>query len=234
MPLETGDYISDLVATNPPGTDNVSQGDDHLRLIKHVLKTTFPNINGPVTSTDEDLSNLSGGLPTVTTYTNPVTAQTHTFEVGRKWYKVIASGGGGGSNLTSPGFAGGTCIKTAAITNPTATYTVGAGGGNSAAGEASTFDDGTVSLSAGGGPTGDDHSGIGSVQTGGDINIQGGGPQSRGGGGDHAGGPSYWGGANGAPAPNQASGAYSSGGAYDQDTGNRSPGMPGIIVIEEY
>lgn len=45
MPLESGDYISDLVDTNPDGLDQVSQGDDHLRLIKHVLKTTFPSAN---------------------------------------------------------------------------------------------------------------------------------------------------------------------------------------------
>jgi len=43
MPLESGSYISDLVASNPVGsTDPKSQGDDHLRLIKSVLQTTFP------------------------------------------------------------------------------------------------------------------------------------------------------------------------------------------------
>src|SRR5262245_4848139 len=43
MPLETGTYVNDLVVTNPPGTDLKSQGDDHLTLIKRVLKNTFPN-----------------------------------------------------------------------------------------------------------------------------------------------------------------------------------------------
>lgn len=42
MGLETGTFISDLVVTNPPTSDLVSQGDDHLRLIKNVLKNTFP------------------------------------------------------------------------------------------------------------------------------------------------------------------------------------------------
>ena len=37
-------YIDDLVATNPAAGDNVSEGDDHIRGIKNVLKTTFPNI----------------------------------------------------------------------------------------------------------------------------------------------------------------------------------------------
>lgn len=44
MPLESATYLFDLVPTNPPGTDGVSQGDDHLRLIKAVLQNTFPNI----------------------------------------------------------------------------------------------------------------------------------------------------------------------------------------------
>ena len=43
MPLEAGTYVSDLVAGNPDGTDERSEGDDHLRLIKSVLQTTFPN-----------------------------------------------------------------------------------------------------------------------------------------------------------------------------------------------
>jgi hypothetical protein len=45
MSLEVGTYINDLVATNPVGaTDDASQGDDHIRLIKNVLRNSFPNI----------------------------------------------------------------------------------------------------------------------------------------------------------------------------------------------
>lgn len=58
--LETPcNYISDLVATNPLSSDLASTGDDHLRCIKSVLKTTFPNINAAVTATDENLNALS-------------------------------------------------------------------------------------------------------------------------------------------------------------------------------
>jgi len=50
MALESATYVSGLVATNPSGSDSISQGDDHLRLIKTVLKNTLPNadeaING--------------------------------------------------------------------------------------------------------------------------------------------------------------------------------------------
>tara|TARA_R100000687_G_scaffold52345_1_gene41709 strand:+ start:37 stop:777 length:741 start_codon:yes stop_codon:yes gene_type:complete len=45
MALESASYISGLVAANPPGTDVISQGDDHLRLIKSVLKTSLPDVD---------------------------------------------------------------------------------------------------------------------------------------------------------------------------------------------
>lgn len=52
MPLETGDYIADLVITNPDGSaDNASTADDHLRLIKKCVKQTFPNLTAAVTAT---------------------------------------------------------------------------------------------------------------------------------------------------------------------------------------
>ena len=47
MSLESATYVGDLVTTNPPGTDLRSQGDDHIRLLKSVLKTTFPNATRP-------------------------------------------------------------------------------------------------------------------------------------------------------------------------------------------
>ena len=43
MSLEAATTISQLVPANPPGTDLVQQGDDHIRLIKQVLQNTFPN-----------------------------------------------------------------------------------------------------------------------------------------------------------------------------------------------
>lgn len=53
MALEAGDgFISGLVATNPVNaTDQVAQGDDHIRLVKTALKGTFPNLNGAVNFT---------------------------------------------------------------------------------------------------------------------------------------------------------------------------------------
>ena len=47
MGLETGSFVDDLVSTNPLGTDDKSVGDDHLRLIKKVLKATFIGATRP-------------------------------------------------------------------------------------------------------------------------------------------------------------------------------------------
>ncbi len=48
MGLESPTHISDLVAANPVGaTDPKSEGDDHIRNMKSVLKTDFPDVNAP-------------------------------------------------------------------------------------------------------------------------------------------------------------------------------------------
>jgi len=44
MGLETAAYIDQLVAENPLGTDSKSQGDNHIRLLKSVLKSQFPTL----------------------------------------------------------------------------------------------------------------------------------------------------------------------------------------------
>lgn len=43
MGLEVAIFISELVLTNPLGTDLVSSADNHMRLTKTVLQNTFPN-----------------------------------------------------------------------------------------------------------------------------------------------------------------------------------------------
>ena len=60
MPVETFNYIDSLNTANPTATDNVSEGDDHIRGIKTTLKNTFPNVNGAVNATDEELNYVDG------------------------------------------------------------------------------------------------------------------------------------------------------------------------------
>lgn len=62
MGLESGSYISDLNVAYPVGTDPKAQGDDHIRLIKTLLKATFPNADKAYrfpTSSGQKTSNYS-------------------------------------------------------------------------------------------------------------------------------------------------------------------------------
>lgn len=45
MALETGTKIADLVVTNPASGDDAALGDDHLRLIKVVVKSLLTDVN---------------------------------------------------------------------------------------------------------------------------------------------------------------------------------------------
>lgn len=51
MPLETASYPTDLVSSNPVPTDPTNQGDDHIRLMKSVVKNALPGVNSPFTRT---------------------------------------------------------------------------------------------------------------------------------------------------------------------------------------
>lgn len=65
MPLETGTNIADLVPTNPTGSDDIKQGDDHIRLIKQVLKTSFPNFTEALVETPAILNGIGGRVTTI-------------------------------------------------------------------------------------------------------------------------------------------------------------------------
>jgi len=60
MAIETFEFIDDLNAANPTATDNVSEGDDHLRGLKTTLKNTFPNVTGAINATETELNYVDG------------------------------------------------------------------------------------------------------------------------------------------------------------------------------
>jgi len=67
MGLEAGQFISDLVSDWPTSFDKRREGDDHLRLIKTVLKNTFPNLNAAVNATPAKLNNLPANTQAIIT-----------------------------------------------------------------------------------------------------------------------------------------------------------------------
>lgn len=56
MTTEAATFISDLDSTNPAGSQGAGFGDDHLRLLKAVLQSTFPSITGAVTLTHSEIN----------------------------------------------------------------------------------------------------------------------------------------------------------------------------------
>ena len=62
MALETGNYINNLVPANPPAGDPVSQGDDHLRLIKKVVQQSFPSVDQAVNAVHTKATAPATGL----------------------------------------------------------------------------------------------------------------------------------------------------------------------------
>ena len=96
MGLETATYISQLVDTNPTTSDPVSQGDDHLRLIKSVLQDQFTTLGAAaVTTTAAELNLLDG----VTTLAPEGTAVLSTGETGGT--KFLREDGDGTSSWQS-------------------------------------------------------------------------------------------------------------------------------------
>lgn len=114
MGLETGTTIADLVVTNPVTGDSVTQGDDHLRLIKTVMTsiTFFKSIQ----------SFTANG-----TWTRPT-------GIKRILIACIGGGAGGGGGLAAGysgggGSGGGLAVKWLDVSSiASATVEIGAGG----------------------------------------------------------------------------------------------------------
>jgi hypothetical protein len=61
MPVETATYISQLSATNPLGTDAISEGDNQIRLVKSVLQAQFTSLGAAaVTATAAEVNLIDG------------------------------------------------------------------------------------------------------------------------------------------------------------------------------
>ena len=75
MGLETATYIEDLDSANPLSSDNVSQGDDHIRLLKSVLQSQFTSLGGiAVTATAAELNQVGTTITAVATNATEIDA----------------------------------------------------------------------------------------------------------------------------------------------------------------
>lgn len=60
MTVETASFPPQLNTNWPQASDMVSEGDDHIRLTKTVMKTTFPNVAGAVSASHTELNYVTG------------------------------------------------------------------------------------------------------------------------------------------------------------------------------
>lgn len=80
MPLENADgKIGLLDDTWPLGGETKTQGDDHIRMIKNVLKTIFPGVGGngfiePIVASEAEINRLDGVTGNVQTQINNLAA----------------------------------------------------------------------------------------------------------------------------------------------------------------
>ena len=86
-------YLDDLNSSNPAAGDNDSEGDDHIRGIKNVLKLTFPNIDAAVNATPTELNYVDGVTSAIQTQLDAkVSNATHTGDVTGSGALTIAAG----------------------------------------------------------------------------------------------------------------------------------------------
>lgn len=122
MAVEVADYPSQLDEEAPAGPEPFAEGDNHLRLIKHVFKATFSGVSGAVTATQEELNLLAGlalvGVTELVTVENAQTIE------GSKTFNAITDFSAGltlGGDLVLNGASG--TNKFAAGTGDGASYT---------------------------------------------------------------------------------------------------------------
>lgn len=144
MAIETASYISDLNVANPPGSDPVGQADDHIRLLKSVLKSTFPNITGPVSATQAQLN--YGQVPTggVIMWSGSAASVPTGYALCDGGTYARSDGTG---NIVAPDLRGSFIRSSGASTaSPSASPTIGSTGGASSATPAITVSNEAVAL----------------------------------------------------------------------------------------
>jgi len=74
MAVESTSGIWSLDPTLPNASDDISEGDDHIRGIKTMVSRTFPNISATVAATNQELNYMSGVTSAVQGQINTISA----------------------------------------------------------------------------------------------------------------------------------------------------------------
>jgi hypothetical protein len=98
MTVESATYISQLNTAYPAAGDNISEGDDHVRLVKSVLKSQFPNLaTTAVSQTSAQMNKLGFETGSIIMFASGTTPTTETISGVKDW---LLCDGGVHSNTT--------------------------------------------------------------------------------------------------------------------------------------
>ena len=144
MTVETATYISDLNASYPAPADPESEGANHMRLIKSVLKATFAGVVGAVTITTAQLNALAGiSSASVTALSSiPTTVLTALSTTTQAAVQAALTAFGASGQITLPGGGTGGITSTTggvAVTQGTAGFQLGTDGSFALLGQAPRF-----------------------------------------------------------------------------------------------
>ena len=92
MPVATATYISQLSATNPLGTDPISEGDNQIRLVKEVLQAQFTSLGAAAVTASATELNLIDGYTGTTAELNTLDVTTQGTSEASKVLTADASG----------------------------------------------------------------------------------------------------------------------------------------------
>ena len=59
MSLDNANFIAELSPIDPPGTDPLNQGDDHIRTTKRAVQQSFPNVGSAVPQTGAQMAQMA-------------------------------------------------------------------------------------------------------------------------------------------------------------------------------
>ena len=86
MTVESATYVSQLNPAYPAASDNISEGDDHIRLVKTVLQAQFPNLaTTAVTETSAQMNKLGFETGTIVMWASGTTPTTTTISGINDW-----------------------------------------------------------------------------------------------------------------------------------------------------
>lgn len=70
MPIENASFIKDLNPDAPLGTESISEGDNHIRVIKNAVKRTFPELDAEVPWSPADFQRVLDFVDNATDLSN--------------------------------------------------------------------------------------------------------------------------------------------------------------------